>query len=74
MSTSVIICTYNSPLRLRKMLWGFFRQSRDDFELLIADDGSHPEAGELLRGMAVASAVPIAHVWQQVRGVEGLTG
>jgi glycosyltransferase involved in cell wall biosynthesis len=64
MKTSVIISTYNSPLWLQKTLWGFFRQSRNDFELLIADDGSRPETEALLREMAPASPVPLVHVWQ----------
>lgn len=64
MTTSVIISTYNSPSWLEKTLWGFFHQSRADFELLIADDGSRPETLERLRALARRSPVPLAHVWQ----------
>ena len=64
MTTSVIISTYNSPTWLEKTLWGFFHQSRQDFELLIADDGSRPETLERLRALAKRCPVPLAHVWQ----------
>ena len=60
MTTSVIISTYNSPTWLEKTLWGFFQQSRSDFELLIADDGSRPETLERLRELAPRSPVPLA--------------
>ena len=70
MRTSVIISTYNSPLWLQKTLWGFFQQSRHDFELLIADDGSRPETEALLREMATTSPVPLAHVWQPDDGFQ----
>lgn len=68
--TSVLISTYNSPLWLQKTLWGFFHQSRQDFELLVADDGSRPETAELLRDMARFSPVPLAHVWQPDDGFQ----
>jgi glycosyltransferase involved in cell wall biosynthesis len=70
MKTSVIISTYNSPTWLEKTLWGFFHQSRSDFELLIADDGSRPETLERLRALAADCPVPIAHVWQPDDGFQ----
>ena len=70
MKTSVIISTYNSPTWLEKTLWGFFCQSRQDFELLIADDGSRPETLERLRALAARSPVPLAHVWQPDDGFQ----
>jgi glycosyltransferase involved in cell wall biosynthesis len=70
MTTSVIISTYNSPTWLEKTLWGFFHQSRQDFELLIADDGSRPETLARLRELAARSPVPLAHVWQPDDGFQ----
>jgi glycosyltransferase involved in cell wall biosynthesis len=64
MKTSVIISTYNSPLWLQKVLWGYFAQDNTDFEIIIADDGSDASTGELLTEMARSSPVPITHVWQ----------
>lgn len=70
MKTSVIISTYNSPTWLEKTLWGYFHQSRNDFELLVADDGSRPETAERLRVLAQRSPVPLAHVWQPDDGFQ----
>lgn len=70
MTTTVIIATYNSPAWLQKTLWGFFNQSRQDFEIVIADDGSRPETREMLQDMARASPVPLGHVWQPDDGFQ----
>lgn len=70
MKTSVIISTYNSPAWLEKTLWGFFCQSRQDFEIIVADDGSRPETLERLRDIARRSPVPLAHVWQPDDGFQ----
>lgn len=70
MRTSVILSTYNAPDWLEKSLWGFFAQSRRDFELLVADDGSRPETRERLRSLARRSPVPLAHVWQPDDGFQ----
>lgn len=40
MKLSVIITTYNSPVWLQKVLWGYEVQTFRDFEVVIADDGS----------------------------------
>ncbi|MGN6763615.1 MAG: glycosyltransferase [Rhizobiaceae bacterium] len=64
MKTSVIISTYNSPLWLQKVLWGYFVQDDTNFEIIVADDGSDASTGELLTEMARFSPVPITHVWQ----------
>lgn len=70
MNTSVIISTYNSPAWLEKTLWGFFAQSRRDFELVVADDGSRDETGRFLKDIARRSPVPMLHVWQPDDGFQ----
>lgn len=70
MKTSVVLSTYNSPDWLEKCLWGFFQQSRQDFEIIVADDGSRPETLERLREVARRSPVPLAHVWQPDDGFQ----
>ena len=40
MTVSVIISTYNRPAWLQKVIWGYECQTYEDFELIIADDGS----------------------------------
>ncbi|MBU3030904.1 glycosyltransferase family 2 protein [Paracoccus marinaquae] len=67
-SSSVLISTYNWPAALEKVLWGFFAQTRRDFELIIADDGSGSETAELITRMARRSPVPVTHVWQPDEG------
>jgi glycosyltransferase involved in cell wall biosynthesis len=68
MNLSVIISTYNNPRALQKCLWGYACQSRTDFEVLIADDGSTAETGEMISRFARQMPVPIAHLWQEHRG------
>lgn len=70
MKISVIISTYNSPVWLQKVLWGYFCQNRRDFEIIIADDGSSDETRNMLGDIASASPVPIAHVWQPDEGFQ----
>ena len=49
MSTiSIILTTYNSETWLEKVLWGYTMQSYNDFELIIADDGSKKETKNLI--------------------------
>ena len=48
MLVSVILSTYNQPLWLDKVLYGYSLQSYTDFEVVIADDGSKQETFELI--------------------------
>ncbi len=63
MDLSVIVSTYNKPEWLEKVLWGYLRQDLQDFELLIADDGSKKGTRELIRSFAEESGFPIRHIW-----------
>lgn len=65
MKLSVIVSTYNSPLWLEKVLWGYSKQSHPDFELIIADDGSTVETAELIERMRQETKLTIQHVWQK---------
>ncbi|GGG48365.1 glycosyl transferase [Pseudohongiella nitratireducens] len=69
-AASVIITTYNSPDWLKKVLWGYFQQTRQDFEIIIADDGSGDPTAQLISGLATLSPVPIQHVWQPDDGFQ----
>lgn len=67
MRLSVVVSTYNKPSDLERVLWGYAAQSRRDFELLVADDGSGPETGEAIDRVR-AAGLKIVHVWHADRG------
>ncbi len=70
MKTSVIFTTYNQPAWLEKVLWGFFEQTRLDFEIVIADDGSTEATAQLIERLSKDAPVPIRHVWQPDDGFQ----
>lgn len=63
-SVGVIISTYNNPEWLKKVLWGYANQHYQDFEIIIADDGSLPETRTMLEQEKAALGLRIKHVWQ----------
>ena len=48
MKTAVIVTTYNRPDTLAALLEGLCYQSDQDFELIVADDGSTNETKEVV--------------------------
>lgn len=70
MRISVIFTTYNSPLWLEKVLWGFHYQSDKNFELIIADDGSAPDTKACIERFMQQSDLVITHVWQEDQGFQ----
>ena len=69
MRCSVILSTYEQPDWLRKTLWGYARQTHQDFEVVVADDGS----GDATRGVVAEAraAYPrlrLRHVWHPDTG------
>jgi glycosyltransferase involved in cell wall biosynthesis len=68
MKLSVVISTYNSPAWLEKVLWGYSVQTHEDFEILIADDGSADATRQLIDRMAAETGLEIKHVWQEDKG------
>lgn len=67
MRLSVIVSTYNKPRDLERVLWGYAAQTRRDFELLVADDGSGPETAAAIDRVR-ASGLEVVHVWHADRG------
>lgn len=67
-SVGVIISTYNNPEWLKKVLWGYANQRYQDFEIIIADDGSLPETGQMLEQAKEELGLRIKHVWQSDLG------
>jgi glycosyltransferase involved in cell wall biosynthesis len=68
MKLSVIMTTYNSPLWLEKVLWGYSVQDHKDFELIIGDDGSTDETREVIDRLRKETGMTIKHVWQEDKG------
>ncbi len=68
METSVIISTYNAPLWLEKVIWGYEAQTYRDFELVIADDGSRKETTDLIDIYRKKGKLTIQHVWHEDSG------
>lgn len=67
---SIVISTYNNPDWLQRCLWGYARQDRTDFELVLADDGSRDETRMLVDAMRPELPFPLHHVWQPDEGFQ----
>ena len=65
---SVVLSTFNQPRLLDLALHGYALQSSLAFELVIADDGSRAETGEVIERHARSFPVPLRHVWQAHSG------
>ena len=65
---SVIFSTYRQREWLRKALCGFAAQTRKDFEILVADDGSGAETAEVIRSARRNTGLEIVHVRQRDAG------
>src|SRR5262245_26670396 len=63
---SVIVSTYDWPEALRSVLYGLKNQTDENFEVLVADDGSDHRTADVVR--AAQSRIPITHVWQEHKG------
>jgi glycosyltransferase involved in cell wall biosynthesis len=68
MQIAVIVTTYNRLDALRTVLEGYAAQSDDQFEVIVADDGSTEETGRFVQQLAERSKVPIRHVWHEDQG------
>lgn len=70
MKISIIITTYNAEEWLRKVLIGYSIQTEDDFEIVIADDGSSSETQKIIAHFSSKFKYPIIHVWQEDDGFQ----
>ena len=68
MLISVIISTYNKPQFLNKVIEGLQFQSDQNFEIVIADDGSDSSTRDLIKLWQERSIVPVTHAWQEDLG------
>jgi len=68
MKLSVIMTTYNSPVWLEKVLWGYSVQDHKNFEMIIGDDGSTDETRRVIDRLREETGMTIKHVWQEDKG------
>ncbi|MEX1075720.1 MAG: glycosyltransferase [Pirellulales bacterium] len=73
MRVSVIISTYDSPIRLEKVLWGYAVQMHRDFEILVADDGSDQRTAVMIKRMQRATGLALRHIWHENHGFRKCT-
>lgn len=66
----MIISTYNQPQWLEKVLWGYHVQTFQDFELVIADDGSGEETQKLITRIQPQLNYTLKHIWQEDNGFQ----
>jgi glycosyltransferase involved in cell wall biosynthesis len=70
LKVSIIISTYNSEEWLQKVLVGYSVQTEQDFELVIADDGSTVLTKMILDQYNSKFKNNIVHVWQEDNGFQ----
>jgi len=68
MRIAVIVPTYNRPDALAAVLDGYADQSNNDFELIVADDGSTADTAELVKRFAAHAPFRVSYVWQEDLG------
>jgi len=68
MKFGVVITTYNSPHWLKKVLWGYECQTDQNFEIIIADDGSSEETKHVIDDFKGGNKLKITHVWHEDDG------
>jgi glycosyltransferase involved in cell wall biosynthesis len=65
---SVVVTTYNKERELALVLEAYRHQNFQDFELVVADDGSSPETRTIIEKAKARSSFPIIHSWQEDKG------
>jgi glycosyltransferase involved in cell wall biosynthesis len=67
-SVTLIIAVYNKPEILHLVLAACSRQSFQDFEMIIADDGSGPRVREVVDDARQRWSLTIGHLWHHDNG------
>lgn len=66
----VVITTYNSPLWLKNVLFGYEAQSQKNFTVLIADDGSAQPTRDIIEWFKARAILHIEHIWHEDKGFQ----
>ena len=64
MKVSLIITTYNWKEALELSLLSSLQQTTQPIEIVVADDGSRPDTGEMIAKIAAKAPFPVIHSWQ----------
>jgi glycosyltransferase involved in cell wall biosynthesis len=70
---SVIVTTYNWPEALAACLYSLFDQEDQQFEILIADDGSAAATQQLIAELSTLSPITIRHIYHADEGFRAAT-
>lgn len=65
MRIALIVTTYNRPDALAAVLEGCLAQRDENFEVIVADDGSTDETAEVVRQYQARAPFKLTHVWQE---------
>ncbi|MGO1426348.1 MAG: glycosyltransferase family 2 protein [Halomonas sp.] len=68
MKVSLIITTYNWPDALKLVLLSAIHQSYENYEVIVADDGSEPTTKTTIENIQKLSHTPIIHAWHKDKG------
>src|SRR5690606_13201149 len=66
----VVITTYNSPLWLKNVLFGYEAQSHSNFVTIVADDGSGAPTKDVIDFFVARGRLTIEHVWHEDKGFQ----
>lgn len=67
-SLSLVVAVYNKPRELRLLLLACARQTWQDFELIIADDGSDASIAEAVADLRGELPFSVVHLWHEDAG------
>ncbi|MCJ7978055.1 glycosyltransferase [Aeromonas veronii] len=68
MKASVIIAFYNNLKALKIILSALNNQFEDNFEVIIADDGSREDVVSEIKAIQTGFSYHIKHVWHEDKG------
>jgi glycosyltransferase involved in cell wall biosynthesis len=68
MKASLLLATYEMPRHLKLVLAALQRQTQQDFEILLCDDGSGDEVKQIVEAFKTTSKITIRHFWQKNEG------
>jgi glycosyltransferase involved in cell wall biosynthesis len=65
---SLLVSTFEQPRHLELVLTALERQTFQDFEVFVCDDGSGPETARVIARFSGQNRFPLFHVWQEHQG------